>query len=124
MTTLKNNGRRRLGIASNPAIVLDPGQSVEISTAQKEDLRTNRTAKRWLQEGILSLDGEDPVKEHKTDLERSEKESEQLPEGVKGEGVELHHEGGGWWSVYVNGFKVTDTTVRKSEAQEIAKEYE
>jgi len=46
-----------------------------------------------------------------------------LPDGVTGEGIEVHHKGGGWYEVYVNGFKVTDTNVRKDEANDVAAEY-
>jgi len=47
-----------------------------------------------------------------------------LPEGITGQGTEVHHLGGGWYEVYVNGFKVTDRNVRKDEAKTIAEEYE
>ena len=39
-------------------------------------------------------------------------------------GVKLVSEPGGWWSVVVNGEAVTDSNVRKDEAQRIAAEYQ
>ena len=101
----------------------------------------NKTVARWLASGVLTTQDSDaktdtaaPVKplppaEPRQRVrprvgDRTDKREELvLPDGVTGEGVEVHHRGGGWYEVYVNGFKVTDTNVRKDEAQDIAAEY-
>lgn len=46
-----------------------------------------------------------------------------LPEGVTGNGVEIHTPGGGWYRVYVDGTEVTDGNVRKAQAEAIAEEH-
>jgi len=135
MKLLINKGRRRLGIPGRPAIILDPNQSVEINEARQDDLTRNRTVARWLETGTLVItdDGNPqkptpivtPRRQAVTAREkRDQREEIVLPEGITGQGTEVHHLGGGWYEVYVNGFKVTDRNVRKDEAKTIAEEYE
>jgi len=135
MKLLINKGRRRLGIPGRPAIILDPNQSVEINEARQDDLTRNRTVARWLETGTLVItdDGKPqqptpivtPRRQAVTAREkRDQREEIVLPEGITGQGTEVHHLGGGWYEVYVNGFKVTDRNVRKDEAKTIAEEYE
>ena len=135
MKLLINKGRRRLGIPGRPAIILDPNQSVEINEARQDDLTRNRTVARWLETGTLVItdDGNPqkptpivtPRRQAVTAREkRDQREEIVLPEGITGQGTEVHHLGGGWYEVYVNGFKVTDRNVRKDEAKTIAAEYE
>jgi hypothetical protein len=137
MKVLTNKGRRRLGVPGRPAIIIDANQGVPITEAQLEDIQKNRTVSRWLDAGVLVVsDGPldlTPVSEPaaapragrgRTARDRDKREEVELPEGVTGEGIESHHIGGGWWEVYVNGFKVTDHNVRKDEAESIASEYE
>jgi len=135
MKLLINKGRRRLGIPGRPAIILDPNQSVEINEARQDDLTRNRTVARWLETGMLVItdDGNPqkptpivtPRRQAVTAREkRDQREEIVLPEGITGQGTEVHHLGGGWYEVYVNGFKVTDRNVRKDEAKTIAAEYE
>jgi hypothetical protein len=139
MKVLKNNGARRLGIPGRPAIILAPGDTVPVTDAQLADMDRNRTVSRWLERGVLAVrdsnanepDPAPPVRSApprprvrprvggRTDV----REELVLPDGVTGEGIEVHHNGGGWYQVYVNGFKVTDSNVRKDEAHEIAAEY-
>ena len=141
---LTNTGRRRLGILGRPALIIEAGQSVPITEQRLEEIKSNRTSARWLERGILTVsDGNEPVKVEvdvkptppvtrkeripqplPQDRERDKREEVELPEGVEGTGTELHHAGGGWWEVYVNGFKVTDRKVRKDEAESIAEEYD
>ncbi len=141
MTKLTNKGARRLGVPGRPAIILDPAQSVSITDAQLQDIRKNRTVARWLESGVLVL-GDQPVKvevdvkqlksaapkkrpvQQPRPISQDKREVVDLPDGVTGDGVEKHHAGGGWWDVYVNGFKVTDRKVRKDEAGSIAAEYD
>lgn len=142
MKVITNKGRRRLGIPGSPALVLGAEESAKVTDKQVAEFEKNRTTKLWLERGVLVLtdEGEDagppdmkPKQRHSSGIvkpgrgirpERDKREVEELPDGVEGDGVEMHHSGGGWWSVYVNGFKVTDRKVRKDEAESIAKEYE
>ena len=140
MKLLKNNGKRRLGIPGRPAIILSPGDSVPVTEEQIEEMRQNKTVDKWLERGVLSLVKPDDVKPEPTPAKvaipkrplssrlnsghSDKREKVVLPDGVTGEGTETHHKGGGWYEVYVNGFKVTDSNVRKDVAQEIAAEYE
>ena len=135
MKVLINKGRRRLGIPGRPAIILDPNQSVEITEARQDEISRNRTVARWLETGTLIITDDGKPQEPKaivtarrsaitTKAKRDQREEIVLPEGVTGKQVETHHLGGGWYEVYVNGFKVTDRNVRKDEAKTIAEEYE
>jgi hypothetical protein len=136
MKVIINNGRRRLGVPSRPALILNPKESAPITDVQIEQLLAQRTASRWLESGVLeikdSAEAEAPamvkvaerpkvVRKYK---DRDERKPEELPDGVTGEGVETHHLGGGWYCVFVNGFRVTDSNVRKDAAETIASEYE
>lgn len=139
MKVLKNNGKRRLGIAGRPAIILAPGEFVPVDKTQIKEMKKNRTVSRWIKTGLLELCDECDIKSepakvvtpkrgsghrHGRGMKNDERETVVLPKGVTGKGAELHHKGGGWYEVYVNGFKVTDTNVRKNEAEAIATEYE
>ncbi len=136
MKVLTNDGKRRLGISGRPAIILAPGESSPpLNDAQIEVIKRNKTVARWLSNGILRLrdEGEEvtvpekevvPKKRVRPHGRRDDRERQVLPEGLTGKGTEVHHSGGGWYEVYVNGFKVTDSNVRKDEATEIAAEYE
>jgi hypothetical protein len=138
MKKLTNKGTRRLGIPGRPALILDPDQSAHIDASQLETMQRNKTVSRWLEKGVLILTDDDgkTVKPPKLDQrlipktgvkrppKRDERKELVLPKGVKGKGTELHHLGGGWWQVYVNGFQVTDRNVRKDEAKTIADEYQ
>jgi hypothetical protein len=139
MKVVKNNGARRLGIPGRPAIILAPGGSAPVTDDQLEDMGRNRTVSRWIERGVLSLVDSNDKEPAPGPLVKSAPPRQRvrpsvggrldkrvelvLPEGVTGEGIEVHHKGGGWYEVYVNGFKVTDTNVRKDEAQEVAAEY-
>ena len=133
---LTNKSRRRLGISGRPALILEPDRAVEITQSKLEEIKKNKTVARWLDSGVLVLDESDEV--HKVEVElvpkvirktgmkhdRDKREEIALPEGVSHEGIQIHHAGGGWYELYVNGFKVTDKTVRKDEAESMATEYE
>ena len=139
MKVLKNNGSRRLGIPGRPAIILAPGDSVPVTAGQLADMERNRTVSRWMERGVLTVRASDANEPAPARIVRSApprprvrprvggrtdtREELVLPDGVTGEGVETHHKGGGWYEVYVNGFKVTDTNVRKGEAEDVAAEY-
>jgi len=119
MMTLTNNGKRRLGISGSPAVILEPGKSVQVTPATLKIMGQNRTVIKWLERGVLSVKDDDGKA-----AEVPEPTAEALPEGLTGEGVETHKLGGGWYEVFVNGFKVTDKSVREDEAEAIAAEYE
>ena len=139
MKVLKNSGTRRLGIPGRPAIILAPGEVVPVTDDQLGLMRDNKTVARWLERGVLTTQDSDaektaPVKplppaeprqrvRPRVGNRADQREELVLPDGITGEGIEVHHKGGGWYEVYVNGFKVTDTNVRKDEAQDIAAEY-
>ena len=136
-----NKAKRRLGIPGRRALLLDPGQSELISEKQLEEMKKNRTVARWIQSGVLliSEDGspaqgkivnakQQQVKvypgERKVPVHpRDTNPAPNLPDGIKGKGAEFNHLGGGWWEVYINGFKVTDKNVRRQEADSIAADY-
>ncbi len=135
MKILTNKGSRRLGIPGRPAIILGPGDSVSVTDKQSEDIHRNRTVARWLRAGRLHLSSDDgkvappepviPRVPPRSRIKTSDKREESvLPGGVTGEGIEVHHRGGGWYEVYVNGFRVTDSNIRKDAAKELAAEYE
>ena len=130
MKVLRNAGKRRLGIPGRPAIILAPGESAPITDSQLAAMERNKTVARWLDRGVLSVsdsDGKEPeakkAKPKPKRNRRDDREDQVLPEGVTGEGVETHHKGGGWYEVYVNGFKVSDSNIRKDEAESMAAEY-
>lgn len=125
---LTNNARRRLGIPGRTAIILNPKQTVEISEMQYDEMKRNRTVSHWLSAGVLTVgESSKPVKvavDKQPEDKPKTKPKPDAPEGVSQEGVQLNHLGGGWYEVYVNGFKVTTHNVRKKVAEEIAAEYE
>lgn len=136
MNVLVNNGRRRLGIPGRPGIVIAPNEIVELDAVQERAMLKNRTVQRWLESNILEIRPASkrpekvetiaPKREAKPArkrVDRDQREIEVLPEGVSETGTHIHHKGGGWYAVYVNGFKVTDTNIRKDEAEAIASEY-
>jgi len=142
MKVLVNKCRRRLGIPGHPAIILAPGESKPVSEQKIKEMQANKTISRWLNNDVLELLDESEQKARHTQpakppprerqkppmrtrpgVKNDVREPQVLPEGLSGEGIELHHKGGGWYEVYVNGFKVTDKNVRKDEAEEIATEY-
>lgn len=130
MKKLINQARRRLGVPGSPAIVMAPGESVAITDSRVAALQKNRMVSRWLEVGVLAImddDGNELKLKSESPAPKPKKavpKEAVLPDGLTGEGAELHHLGGGWYQVYVNGFKVTDSNVRKDRAKELSAEYE
>jgi hypothetical protein len=141
MNVLINKGRRRLGISGRPAIILNAEESVKIDDDQLAEISKNRTVARWIDTGVLAVLSEDelddqakikskptppqkprPVRRARA-IKKDDRKVEPLPDGVTGEGFEIHHSGGGWYQVYVNGFRVTDRAVRKDEAEAMSSDY-
>ncbi|MGH8034021.1 MAG: hypothetical protein ACREO9_02260 [Lysobacterales bacterium] len=105
---------------------MDIGETLNISPAQYFAMCESKIACRWVETGVLLVtDAPQPWKqpELKRPAVEDQVNANQLPAELTGEGVEQFHTGGGWWDVYVNGFKVTIEKVRKAEAQQIAEEY-
>jgi hypothetical protein len=142
MNVLVNKGRRRLGISGRPALILNADEAVKIGDDQLAEISKNRTVARWLESGVLCVMSEqeyDAQNHAKTVVPKQERprparrtrppkkddrKVEPLPDGVTGEGFEIHHSGGGWYQVFVNGFKVTDRNVRKDEAVAMEDDYD
>lgn len=131
--TVTNNGRRRIGVPVRQAFVLAVGETREITDKELAELESNNTAVRWIASGILSVrkgkasakKAVEPDAPTKEEPEESPSDNLQdLPEGLTGEGIEYEVFGGGWCHLWVNGFRVTDKKVRKSEAEEMAADYE
>jgi hypothetical protein len=126
MKRLKNNAGRAVGLPTARATRIPQGGSVDVSDADMELIKANKTCAIWLERGVLTVDGEDPKagKEAATEkAEDKEEKPEELPDGVTGEDVEVIC-AGGWCQVYVNGIDVIGKKVRKEEAQKVAAEYE
>lgn len=133
-----NNGGRRIGVPVRQAFILAPGESRDITDGELAQMENNRTISRWLETGILSVAselGEAPREKREVKQPESKPQAkptqppkaegqEPLPEGITGVGVEYEHHGGGWYSLWVNGFCVTDKRVRKTEAEVMARDYE
>ena len=146
-----NAGKRRLGLSGLPSVVLAPGESVNVTDEQYNSFIKNKTIVRWIDHGVVTVDGAPkakakakvppPVKakpEIKTPAITESKptaelvdsqpsltvpDTEALPDGLTGEGIELYEHGNGWYSVYVHGFLVTDTKLRKEAAEAVMEEY-
>ena len=139
MKVLRNSGSRRLGIPGRPAIILAPGDAVPVTESQLAEIKRNRTVTRWMERGVLTVRDSDAKEPELAKTVQSapprqrvrprvggrqdKREELVLPDGVSAEGIVVHHKGGGWYEVYVNGFKVTDSNVRKDEAHDVAAEY-
>lgn len=137
MKALRNNGKRRLGVPGRPAVILAPGEFRPITNEQLKEIKRNRTVARWLDRGVLQIVEEDDVVKASPEVkkrtakpgrrravDRGKREKLVLPEGVTGKGIEIHKKRGGWYELYVNGFKVSDSNLRKNAVEEMAKDYE
>lgn len=141
-----NNAGRRIGLPIRQAFTLDPGETREVTDGQLSEMESNKTTSRWMDSGVLTVDSEQPrppkkakaspgddpppealtkpEKGGKTQTKAEEEPAEELPEGITGEGIEYEQYPGGWYHLWVNGFRVTqDNKVRKAEAEHMAKEY-
>lgn len=118
---LKNNtGRDRVLRGPVEMYSLPARGEITVSSIELEEMKRHGNTRNWLHKGYISVEeGEAPVAKLK-----DERDHPPLPEGVTGEGLEIHHHGAGWYSVYVDGMPCTDAKVRKEQADEIAKDYE
>lgn len=143
MKKILNNSRRSRGIPGSPALILAPGEEKKVNETFFESMLKNHTVSQWISQGLIVVDGENveppakrelkPRKQSGVGLNRRAARTAtqrdipppELPDGVEEKGVFLHHHGGGYYDVYVNGIKVTTEKVRgKDVANEIAAEYE
>ena len=120
MKTVTNNAKRRLGLPGRPALLLNPGESKTIEDSQVAEIETSNIAKGWIRSGLVSISDGAETEEKSEDP----KSDQDLPEGLTGKGFEIFNEGSGWYSAWVNGFKVTDSKVRKKAAEALRKEYD
>lgn len=126
MKTVTNNANRRLGLPGRPALLLNPGESKTIEDSQVAEIEGNKTAAQWIKRGTVSISdaGKAKKKSAQTESKSDSSEKKDLPDGLTGEGFEPFHHGGGYYSVYVNGFEVTDSKIKKAAVEELRKDYD
>lgn len=127
---LTNKAGRALGLpGAFLSLVVEPGETIEITQTQLEEFKGNATVNRWLNSGTLQLGDVPPAPAHGPVIEdevewREPENTADVPDYVPEDGVYVHHLGGGFYEVWVNQFKVTDENVRgKPAAEAIAAEY-
>jgi len=103
---LVNTSNRDRHIPLSEGVVLAPGESVDLTPDDVLRLERYPVVSNWIHLGFLTMGEPEQV--------------EEAPE----DGVHIQEHGSGWYSVHVNGFKVTDVKVREEEALRIAAEYE
>ena len=117
---LTNNYKRALGIVISPAveaIVLEAGKSADITADDLKALKENKTTKKWLDDGIISVDGETAVDED------DDSDSED-PDGENdGETAVVKHLGGGHYNVFIGEEKLSEENLSKEDAEKLADEY-
>ena len=119
---LKNvSGRTRVLWAPIEMIRLGPGDEVNVTADELAELKQHVNCRNWLHKGYIEVQGGEAKP---LPVAVDERPGPELPEGLSGEGTEIHHHGAGWYSVYNNGMPCTDVKVRKGQAEEIAKDYE
>jgi hypothetical protein len=114
MYTLINRGSREYGLPGNThfeTVVLSLSKTVEVTDEHFAALRVYPDTARLLASGTI-------LAEHTPD-----EPYEEPPSAPIGE-VEMFHQGGGWWHVYVGDVCVTDKKVKKARAEEIMAEYD
>ena len=146
MKAIKNLSNRAIGIGTNPAIILQPGESRPMDPEALKDLHEHMVLSKWFASGVLGVvdhgvevsepeatDGPpdpDPVPSPSEEDEgpREGEETapagpEDLPEGITGHGGEIQDCGGGWFIPYFNGVAASEKAVRREQAEEILAEF-
>ena len=108
---IKNTSNRDRCIPMQPSVILAPQETREVSRSELVRLDGYPMFRNWVHMGHITVIGDEVV--------ASEPEAEEVIE----DGVSIEDHGNGWYSVHVNGFKVTDVKVREDEAQRIAADY-
>jgi len=110
MYLLTNKDSRAIALpAPCGAVVLEIGGSAEVTDDHYLELLESIHTASAIKRGAV-------VVEYCADPPAPVKETQKA--------VRLVSQGGGWWRVYVNDHNVTDNAVRKSEAEQIAADYE
>ena len=102
---------------------LGPGEEMPIDIVQYDHLLSHPMAQAWLQQGLIKIERGDAA-EPEPAAHSDERDHDPLPEGLTGQGTEIHDHGGGWFSVYHEGMPCTDVKIREEQAKAIAAEYE
>jgi len=110
MYLLTNKDRREIALPApnHGAVIMAIGATHEVTDAHHEELMKSHYNTDAVNRGSV-------VVEHFKTKAKAKKSDT---------GVKLVSQPGGWWKVVVNGEAVTDSNVRKDEAQRIAAEYE
>lgn len=116
---LTNNSNRALGIPSaHGSIILQKGESANISPLDLKAIERNKTSSGWLHHGIISVDGSKA--KVKKEAKKEEKEPVKTEDG--GEPNIIDH-GRGWFTVEVAGIEVSQGKLRKDDAEALAAKY-
>ena len=121
MKLVNVSGRARVLSRPIEMLRLNPGDEIEVTQAELEDLRRHPNIRNWLHKGYLEVQGGD-AKPLPTAVD--ERPGPEIPEGATGEGTEIIEHAAGWYSVFHEGMPCTDKKVRYEQALEIAAEYE
>jgi len=116
----KSNRDRAIPHASGVEI-LPAGGEMDVSDIQLAELKRFPMVNQWIYQGLLKVEDGAAVEAKKPQTET--RSGPELPDGLTGEGTEIYHHGGGWYSVYHAGMACTDEKVRKARAEEIAADY-
>ena len=116
----KSNRARAIPHASGVEI-LNAGGEMDVSDIQLAELNRFPMVKQWIYQGLLKVEKGKAAQDKKPTTET--RSGPELPEGLTGIGTEIHHHGGGWYSVYHEGMPCSDEKVRKARAEEIAADY-
>lgn len=102
---LTNKHDRTLGVpGATASIILQPGESFDITEDDLKAINENKTAKLWLDKKILVLGGVKNTDENK-------------------EKAVAKHLGSGKYDVFVNDKKISEKTLEKEEAEKFVADY-
>jgi len=101
---LINKSGRALGVpGARASIIIGRGQSVEITAADRDAIHSNKTARAWLDCGMIEIKGS--VKPESSDT------------------AIVKHVGRGRYNAFVNGEPLSDDPLDKEQAETMAGEY-
>jgi len=106
MKTIKNVSKRHRAIPGNPALIIAPNESKDVTESVFESLKS---VAALVERGLIEVSGGKPEPDPEEPEERQT--------------VEVSHQGGGWYRVYVGGIDVAEKNLRKDEAEAMAAEY-
>lgn len=125
---LINKSVRPLGVIGARSSIIVPFRGeLEITEKDLHKIKSNQTAARWIDSGLLVVEGETKIvgvlvaEENKTDtVEVSVGHTAPLDPEDK---AIVKHVGKGRWNAFVNGEALSDKTIEKVEAEALAEEY-